>query len=312
MEERVVSTELIAILASWGIATLRSATPLIFATLGETLVQRVGIINLGTEGEMLLGACVGFAVGVATGNPWLGLTAGALAGATLSLLHAGLVLGAGANQIGSGLAVWMIALGATSYVGRTLVGQQVTPLPALGTDWTDGIPIIGEVLSQMTLAAPLALLAVIFAAWWLNQTRPGLHWKAVGESALVAAENGIRPTRVRVTAIMVGGLLAGFGGAILSVDYTQTWAQEMTKGRGLVAVGLVIVARWKPALVLPVCLLFGLTEVATLRLQSAGFELSPHLLGTAPYLVVLAVLVASHIFARRASAMPADLKAVFQ
>lgn len=306
-----MSTELLATLASWGIATLRSATPLIFATLGETLVQRVGIINLGTEGEMLVGACVGFAIGVATGNPWLGLMAGALAGATLSLLHAGLVLGAGANQIGSGLAVWMIALGTTSYFGRTLVGQQVTPLPNLGSSLTDGVPLVGDILAQMTMAAPLAIVAVLCAAWWLNQTRPGLRWQAVGESAQVAAENGIHPVRVRLAAILVGGLLAGFGGAILSVDYTQTWAQEMTKGRGLVAVGLVIVARWKPILVLPVCLIFGLTEVATLRVQSMGFELSPHLLGTAPYLVVLLVLVAGHIFARRASAMPADLKAVF-
>jgi simple sugar transport system permease protein len=306
-----MTAELTVLIASWAIATLRSATPLIFATLGETLVQRVGIINLGTEGEMLLGACIGFAVGTATGNPWFGLLAGAMAGAVLSLLHAALVLGTGANQIGSGLAVWMIALGTTSYFGRGLVGQQVTPLPNLGSAVTDPIPFIGAIFSQMTMAAPLAILAVLLAAWWLSQTRPGLHWQAVGESALVAAENGIDPVRVRISAIVVGGLLAGFGGAILSVDYTQTWAQEMTKGRGLVAVGLVIVARWKPMLVLPVCLIFGLTEVATLRLQSTGFELSPHLLGTAPYLVVLAVLVASHILARRASAMPADLKSVF-
>lgn len=307
-----MTAEFVALLAAWAVATLRSATPLIFATLGETLVQRVGVINLGTEGEMLTGACIGFGVGVATGNPWLGLGAGALAGGTLSLLHAGLVLGAGANQIGSGLAVWMLALGVTSFYGRSLVGQQVTPLPTLGTPLTDGIPFLGVFFGQMTMAVPFAILAVLLAALWLNQTRPGLRWKAVGESGAVASENGVHPARIRLTAIFVGGLLAGFGGAVLSVDYTQTWAQEMTKGRGLVAVGLVIVARWKPALVLPVCLLFGLAEVATLRIQSAGYEFSPHLLGTFPYLVVLIVLVASHVVARRASAMPADLKAVFR
>ncbi|MCI5075062.1 ABC transporter permease [Oricola sp.] len=306
-----MTADFVALLATWCIATLRSATPLIFATLGETLTQRVGVINLGIEGEMLTGACVGFTVGVATGNPWLGLLAGALAGGALSLLHAGLVLGAGANQIGSGLAVWMIALGGTSFFGRALVGKQVTPLADLGSPLTDGIPFIGTVMAQATMAVPLAILATCFAAWWLAQTRPGLKWKAVGESARIAGENGIRATRVRVTAIVVGGLLAGFGGAVLSVDYTQTWAQEMTKGRGLVAVGLVIVARWKPALVLPVCLLFGLAEVSVLRIQSAGYAFSPHLLGTFPYLVVLVVLVSSHVFARRASAMPADLKAVF-
>jgi ABC-type uncharacterized transport system permease subunit len=300
-----------ALLASWCVATLRSATPLIFATLGETLTQRVGVINLGVEGEMLVGACLGFGVAVATGDPWLGLLAGALAGAALSLVHAGLVLGARANQIGSGLAVWMIALGTTSYVGRAFVGQQVSPLPSLGALLPGAGAFLDTLLGQMTMAAPLAILAVLGAAWWLARTRPGLAWRVVGESAAVAAENGLRPGWIRLQGIAVGGLLAGLGGAILSVDYTQTWAQEMTKGRGLIAVGLVIVARWKPMLVLPVCLLFGLAEVAALRLQAAGIESSAHLLATLPYLTVLAVLVASHVLARRSSAMPADLKAVF-
>lgn len=307
-----MSAELTILLATWMVATLRSATPLIFATLGETLGQRTGVINLGTEGALLVGACVGFGVGVATGNPFLALFAGALAGSTLSLVYAGLVLGTNANQIGAGLAVWMLALGGTSYWGRTLVGQQVTPLPNFSHPITDQIPFVGPFLSQMTLAAPLALAAVAFAAWWLAHTRPGLNWKAVGESAQIAAQNGIHPLRIRLLAIVTGGFLAGLGGAVLSVDYTQTWAQEMTKGRGLVAVGLVIIARWKPALVLPVCLLFGFTEVAILRVQSGGIELSPHLLGTLPYIVVLTVLVVSHVIAPRASAMPADLKSVFK
>lgn len=306
-----MNVELYNLLAFWLVATLRSATPLIFVTLGETLTQRTGIINLGAEGEMLAGACFGFAIGVATANPWLGLLAGALAGATLSLVHAGLVLGAKANQIGSGLAVWMIGLGLTSYFGRALVGNQVTPLPNLGSDITKGIPFLGPLLDQMTMAGPLAIFAICIAAYWLKATRPGLNWRAVGESAIVAAENGVRPNLVRLQAIVIGGLLAGFGGAILSVDYTQTWAQDMTKGRGLIAVGLVIVARWKPILVLPVCLLFGLAEVTTLRLQSTGIGISPHLLAVFPYITVLLILVLSHIFARRSSAMPADLKSVF-
>lgn len=306
-----MDADFLAVLATWTVATLRSATPLIFATLGETLVQRVGLINLGTEGEMLAGACAGFAVCAATGNPVLGLAAGAMTGALLSLVYSGLVLGARANQIGAGLAVWMLALGVTSYAGRVLVGGQVAPLANLGGPATDGLPFLGPMLSQMTAAVPLAIGAVFLAAWWLDSTRPGLRWKAVGESAEIAAQNGVHPLRVRLTAVTAGGFLAGLGGAILSVDYTQTWAQDMTKGRGLVAVGLVIVARWKPALVLPVCIVFGLSEVATLRVQSAGLEVSPHLLGATPYAVVLVILIASHLFARRASAMPADLKAVF-
>lgn len=298
-------------LAGWCIAVMRSATPLIFVTLGETLTQRTGVINLGVEGEMLVGASVGFGVAVATGNPWLGLLAGAAAGMLLSSLHAGLVLVAQANQIGSGLAVWMVALGATSFFGRGLVGNQVSPLPSLGSALTDPIPFVGVLLAQMTAAVPLALAAIILAAIWLNRTRTGLVWRAVGESAAIAAQNGARPLFVRFQAILTGGFLAGMGGAILSVDYTQTWAQEITKGRGLIAVGLVIVARWRPTLVLPICLLFGLAEVSVLRIQSAGIESSSYLLATLPYVTVLVILILGHLSARRDVSMPADLKSVF-
>jgi ABC-type uncharacterized transport system permease subunit len=303
--------ELATVLGVWAAATLRSVTPLLLTTLGETLTQRVGVINLGIEGEMLAGACVGFAVAAGTGNPLLGFVAGAAAGGTLSLVHAALVLGAHANQIASGLAVWMIGLGVTSYAGRGYVGQQVTPLPTLGSPATADWPLIGPFLQQTTMTGFAAIAIVLFAAWWLARTRTGLAWRTVGESARVAAENGLNPTRIRLYGIFVGGLLAGLAGAVLSVDYTQTWAQEMTKGRGLIAVGLVIVARWKPALVLPVCLLFGLTEVAVLRLQSTGSDVSSYLLASMPYVVVILVLIATHILARRASTMPADLRSVF-
>lgn len=306
-----MDVEFLTVLATWSVALLRSATPLIFVTLGETLTQRTGVINLGVEGEMLVGACVGFAVAFATGNPWLGLLAGAAAGAVLSLVHAGLVLVAEANQIGSGIAVWMLALGLTSFFGRDLVGKPVPSLSVLGTPETSAIPYLGPFLSQLTLAGPLAVLTVIGVAWWLQNTRAGLTWRVVGESARVAAENGVRPALVRLQGIVAGGFLAGFGGAVLTIDYTQTWAQEITKGRGLIAVGLVIVARWKPLLVLPICLLFGLAEVATLRIQAAGIESSSYLLATLPYLTVLAILIAGHVASRRNSGMPADLKAIF-
>jgi simple sugar transport system permease protein len=305
-----MDAEFLLLLAGWCAATLRSATPLIFVTLGETLTQRTGIINLGVEGEMLAGACAGFGVAVMTGNPWLGLFAGAFAGATLALVHAGLVLGARANQIASGIAVWMIALGTTSYFGRALVGQQVTPLAPFASPDDDGT-FLAILLGQMTAPVLLAVLAVLVASWWLFGTRTGLAWRVVGESAKVAAENGLRPALIRLQGILIGGFLAGFGGAVLSIDYTQTWAQEITKGRGLIAVGLVIVARWKPMLVLPVCLLFGLSEVAVLRVQAAGMGGSSYLIATIPYVTVLVVLVVGHVLSRRSSSMPADLKAIF-
>ena len=301
-----------AMLGAWGAAALRSATPLLLAMLGETLTQRTGVINLGVEGEMLMGACVGFAAAATTGDPAWGLGAGALAGLALSSLHAGLVLGARANQIGSGLAVWIIGLGLTSYYGRPFVGGRVESLRPLGAHAADVPPVLRAVLDQITPTAPLALLLACLAGVWLYRTRTGLKWRTVGESAEVARALGLRPARIRLQAILLGGLLAGLGGAVLSVDYTQTWAQDITKGKGLVAVGLVIVARWNPFLVVPTALLFGASETAALRLQAGGIAMSPSLLAAMPYLLALLVIVLSQARARRTGAMPADLTAIFR
>jgi general nucleoside transport system permease protein len=299
-------------LGSWIAASLRSATPLLIVMLGETLTQRTGVINLGVEGEMLMGACVGFAVAATTGSPLMGLFAGALAGMMLSTVHAGLVLAAKANQIGSGLAVWMIGLGLTSYFGRTFVGGQVSPFLPLGAHLPNAPLFARAVLDQITVTAPAALMLAVIAGLWLYRTRTGLNWRTVGESAGVARALGIRPVWVRLQAILVGGLFAGLGGAILSVDYTQTWAQDITKGKGLVAVGLVIVARWNPFLVIPTALLFGLSETSVLKLQAGGVAISPSLLATVPYFFAILIVVFAQAQGRRSAAMPADLTAIFR
>ncbi|MWB77154.1 ABC transporter permease [Pseudooceanicola sp. 216_PA32_1] len=296
----------------WGLASLTNATPLILVTLGETLGQRTGVINLGCEGAMLGGACAGFGAAMATGNPWIGMAAGAATGLLFAALHAALVLGARANQLAAGIAVWTLALGLTSYIGRAFVGGKVEALPSLAGTWLTDLPIIGKGLGQLSVATPIAVLLVLAAVWWLERTRTGLSWRVAGESALIATENGMSPTLSRLSAVLVGGCLAGLGGAVLSVDYTQTWANEITKGRGLVAVGLVIVARWNPRLVLPVCLLFGFAETAALRLPAMGVDLSSYVLSALPYAVVLVALVANQITFRPGAAMPADLKRVFQ
>jgi general nucleoside transport system permease protein len=298
--------------ATWVVASLRSATPLLFVMLGETLTQRSGIINLGVEGAMLMGACIGFAVATTTGDPLLGLLAGAMAGAMLSSVHAGLVLGTGANQIGSGLAVWMLGLGITSYFGRQFVGGRVEPFEPIGAAFGDLPAIIHAVLEQMSWTAPLAIVLAILAGFWLYRTRTGLAWRTVGESTQVARAIGIRPRWIQLHSILLGGFLAGLGGAVLSVDYTQTWAQEMTKGKGLVAVGLVIVARWNPFFVIPTAVLFGASEVAVLRLQAGGLAVSPSLLATTPYLLALVVIVFAQSQAVRVGTMPAGLAAVFK
>jgi simple sugar transport system permease protein len=301
-----------ATVGAWVASSLRSATPLLLVMLGEILTQRTGVINLGVEGEMLMGACAGFAVTATTGNTLFGLLVGALAGSLLSLLHAGLVLGARANQIGSGLAVWILGLGVTSYFGRAFVGAQVQSLASLAVDFPSAPRAIRAILDQVTPTAPLAIALAALAGVWLYRTRSGLAWRTVGESAEVARALGLQPIRVRFQAILLGGLLAGFGGAILSIDYTQTWAQDITKGKGLVAVGLVIVARWNPFLVIPTAALFGGSEIAVLKLQAAGIAISPSLLATAPYFLAVLVIGVAQLRARRAGAMPSDLTSIFR
>lgn len=307
----MAETEAFTIVGSWVAAMLRSSTPLMMVTLGETLTQRVGIVNLGVEGQMLAGACVGFAVAAATGSPMLGFAAGAAAGLLLSFVHAALCLGCDANQIGSGIAVFTLGLGLSSYFGRAAIGGKVTGLAPLASSDFAGVAFVGPILTQLTPIAPLAILIVLTAGFWLYRTRTGLNWRIAGESFQTARALGIRPMLVQAQGILVGGLLSGFAGAILSVDYTQTWANEMTKGRGFVAVGLVIVARWNPFLVLPVALLFGLSEAATLRLQATGLTLSPYLISCLPYLVCLVCVIIVSMREGRIGGMPAELASVF-
>jgi simple sugar transport system permease protein len=296
---------------SWVAAMLRSSTPLMMVTLGETLTQRVGIVNLGVEGQMLCGACLGFAVAAHTGSPMLGLVAGALAGVLLSLVHAALCLLCSANQIGSGIAVWTLGLGLTSYFGRAAIGGKVAGLAPIAGPAFANVPFVGPILTQLTPVAPFAVAVVLASGFWLYRTRTGLNWRVVGESFDTSRALGIRPRLVQAQGILLGGLWSGFAGAILSVDYTQTWANEMTKGRGFVAVGLVIVARWNPNLVLPVVLLFGLSEAATLRLQAVGLTLSPYLVGCLPYLVCLVCVIIGSLREGRIGGMPAELASVF-
>jgi general nucleoside transport system permease protein len=288
-------------------AALRSATPLLWALLGETLTQRAGIINLGVEGQMLVGAATAFGVTVRTGNPWLGLLGGALAGALLSVGHAVLCLRYRANQFASGLSVWMLGFGISGYLGAPLVGQSITGFAPLSETWLGKVPLLGG----LTPTVLLALVAVVPCAAFLFGTRTGSNLRAAGESSAAAHVAGLNVPLLQGGTILLGGLLSGVGGASLAIDYAQTWAEGMTRGRGLVAVGLVIVARWNPVFALPVALLFGAIEALSLRVQSAGASTSAHLLHTLPYVVSLAVFVLTCV-TRKRKAAPAGLRAVLE
>jgi ABC-type uncharacterized transport system permease subunit len=285
-------------------AALRSATPLLWTLIGETMTQRAGIVNLGVEGEMLVGAAAAFGVTARTGSPWLGLLAGAGAGAALSLGHSLLCLRFRANQFAAGLSIWMIGFGVSAYWGAPLVGQSIEGFRPLSEGW----PLLGEV----TPTVLLAVLAAPLCAAWLYWTRAGLALRAVGESPAAARLAGVATGTVQTAAITFGGLLAGIGGAALSIDHAQAWAEGMTKGRGLVAVGLAIVARWNPLLALPAALLFGGAEALSLRLQTAGTTLSAHLLHTLPYVTCLVVFVATCVRERAGRGAPAGLRAVLE
>lgn len=303
--------EVLIFLASFLVSGLRSCTPLLYVLLGETLTERVGVVNLGVEGQMLFGAFFGFGTVVWTGNPWLGLLAGAGAGMLLSVVHGILCVTLKANFFASGVALWMLGGGLSAYFGINLVGQKIDGFPPIPWGPLASIPVVGPALSQLTPTVLLAMAVGPLAGLWLFRTRPGLHWRAVGESAEAARTMGIVPERIKWQGILAGGFFSGLGGASLSVDYTRTWIEWMTAGRGLIAVGLVIVARWNPYLALPAAFLFGATEALTLRLQSLGVRTSPYLLSTLPYLVCLAVLIYGYWRARQRGGMPRDLAAAF-
>jgi simple sugar transport system permease protein len=291
---------------------LLMATPVLLAMLGEMLTQRTGIVNLGVEGQMLVGAAAGFAATYASGNPWLGLLVGALAGMALSSVHALLCLALGVNQIASGLAIFFLGNGLSAFYGAPLVGQQISGFHSLAHGWLGHLPIVGGFLGQLTPTVYLALILVLLCSLFLYRTQWGLVWRASGESADALRMLGKKPMALRLVGILTGGLFTGLAGAALSVDYTRTWVEQMTAGRGLLAVGLVIVARWNPWLALPVALIYGLSEALSLRLQSMGVDLSPYLLGTLPYVVPLIVLLLSYRASRRGASMPQELVGVFR
>lgn len=299
------------VLSGFLISALRSATPLLFVLLGECVTQRTGIINLGVEGQMLIGAMVAYAATVVTGNAWIGLAAGAMAGAALSSVHVLLCVGARVNPFASGLSVWMLGFGLSAFFGAAQVGEKIEGFASIDAGTWAQVPVVGSVITGMTPTVLLSLFAVPIVAWWLYRTRPGLSLRAVGESMTSARVMGLAPGRIQSFAILFGGAMSGIGGAALAVDYTRTWAEGISAGRGLVAVGLVIVARWNPWLTLPAALLFGGAEALALKLQAAETTVSAQLLHTLPYVVSLAVLTITCLRGEPRAA-PAGLKEVIE
>jgi simple sugar transport system permease protein len=289
---------------------VRGGTSILFAALGETIAERAGVVNLGVEGSMLCGALAAYAVAAETGNLWVGLVAGALAGGLLSAIHAFFVLSRGSNQLATGLVVMFLGLGLTSLFGAAYVQANVTTMPTWDIPLLSSIPWIGEVFFKQDPITYLSYLAVPACWWLLFRSRWGTLLRAAGERREVLTTYGHPATLIQYVAVIGGGLLAGVGGAQLSIAYTGAWFEGMTQGRGFIAVAVVMFASRQPFRVQAGAYLFGAALALSPALQARGYSINQFALDAAPYIVTIVVLV---IFGKRQSSeTPAELQKVFE
>ncbi|MEN9985027.1 MAG: hypothetical protein RI925_529 [Pseudomonadota bacterium] len=272
--------------------TLAAATPLIFAGLGELVAERSGVINLGVEGMILIGAIAGFAAAAETGlGPAAGLPAGALAGMGAALVFAVFALSLAANQAACGLALTIFGIGLSAFIGQHYVSYSLPGLKPLSIPLLSDIPVIGPVLFHQDAVVYLSLAAFALVAWTLAKTRLGLLLKAVGESPEAAHAIGYPVLAIRYGAVLFGGAMAGLAGAYLSTVYTPLWVQNMSAGRGWIAVALVVFAAWRPGRLLLGAYLFGAVTILQFHAQGLGIALPVQLLAALPYLATIVVLV---------------------
>ena len=273
------------------VSMVAAATPLLFAALGELVTEKSGVLNLGVEGMMLVGAVSAFAVAAGTGSLYAGAAAGALAGASLALLFGLLTLSLVANQVATGLALTIFGIGLSALIGQDYVGTPLNALPKLAVPGLSDAPFVGPVLFGHDALVYLSFALVAAVAWFLYRTRGGLVLRAVGESHDAAHAIGYPVIRIRYLAVAFGGAMAGIGGAYLSLVYTPMWIENMTAGRGWIALALVVFATWRPGRVVLGAYLFGGVTILQLHAQGVGLGVASQLLSMLPYLATVLVLV---------------------
>jgi simple sugar transport system permease protein len=286
-----------------------SATPILFAAIGELVVEKSGVLNLGVEGMMITGAVVGFAVAVNTETPLAGFVAAAVAGAVLSLAFGFLTQHLLSNQVATGLGLTLAGLGLSALIGKPYEGMKSPTLPKLDLGPLSDIPGVGKMLFSHDIMVYVSILLVAAVWAFLKFTRGGLILRAVGESHDSAHALGYKVVRVRMIAILFGGACAGLGGAYLSLVRVPQWTEGMTAGAGWIALAIVVFASWRPWRILIGAYLFGGVTVLQLNLQAAGAKVPVALLSASPYLITILVLVI--ISARGAHGAPASLGRVF-
>lgn len=268
-----------------------AATPLVFAAAGELIVERAGVLNLGVEGMMILGAVAGFSMTLETGSYFAGVVAAAVAGAVAALLFGFLTQVLMSNQVATGLALTIFGLGLSALWGQAYSGESTEPLAKLHIPVLSEIPIIGPLLFSHDPLVYLSLALVGGIAWFLTKTRAGLILRAVGENHDAAHAIGYSVIGVRLAAIAFGGACAGIGGAYLSMVQTPLWVEDMTAGRGWIALAIVVFAAWRPGRALLGAYLFGGVTVIQLHIQGFGVDIDAQYLSMLPYLVTILVLV---------------------
>lgn len=274
------------------VAGIAAGTTFVFAAIGEIITERSGVLNLGVEGMMLVGAVTGFLVNSQVEEPWVGAVAAIVAGAAMGLLHAVFVVGFKTNQVVTGLALVIFGSGLSGYLGTSVVGEpppatfQAIAIPGLSS-----IPVLGRIFFNQDLLVYAGFL-LAGAAWWvLFRTRPGINLRSVGESPETADAVGISVATTRYLAVMCGGGFAGLAGAHLSLAQAPSWVPNMTAGRGWIAIALVIFATWNPLRAALGGYLFGCLEALTFRLQAVGVDISVFFVSMLPYLFTIVVLV---------------------
>ncbi|KIC17073.1 MULTISPECIES: ABC transporter permease [unclassified Leisingera] len=281
-----------------------AATPLLLAAIGELVVEKAGVLNLGVEGMMIVGAIAGFATAVESGSPFLGFIAAAIAGAALSILFAILTQFAQANQVASGLSLTLFGLGLSALMGQSYVGIKPPQMGDIHIPVLSDLPVVGPILfgHDIILYFGIALTAAVW--WMLKYSRLGLVLRAVGENHDAAHALGYKVLKIRLLAIMFGGACAGLGGAYISLIRVPQWTEGMTAGIGWIALALVVFASWKPWRALLGAYLFGGVTVVQLNLQAAGVAIPVEYLAMSPYLITIIVLV---ILSADKSSAPASL-----
>ncbi|MBL3559412.1 ABC transporter permease [Rhodovulum sulfidophilum] len=289
-----------------------AATPILLAAIGELVVEKAGVLNLGVEGMMITGAICGFAAAVETGSPALGFLAAMLGAALLSLVFGLLTQVLMSNQVATGLALTLFGLGLSALIGQRYVGLKPPPTARLDLGPLSDIPVLGRILFSHDAVVYLSL-ALVAAVWaFLRFTRAGLILRAVGENHDAAHALGYKVVRIRLAAIAFGGACAGLGGAYLSLVRVPQWTEGMTAGAGWIALAIVVFASWRPTRVLLGAYLFGGVAVLQLNLQAAGVAVPVELLSASPYLVTILVLVIMSADRGRAALnAPASLGRVF-